>query len=326
LHKAKEIIYDYDTKELIIEKSLPAPEEKHFVKVVSVEDMIERYQEVEAPVRFKEKEVDEKINVCKVYPFIDKGFLQQIEPGMFQGAYGKYKVIKGDSLSKLGKKFGLKPKEIARFNGFKKIRLLRIGEMLKFPFDQKKVDALISAEYRVDEDDTLTSIARKFNLDSNALGKFNGLKNNSSIRSGTVLKLPLPYVLAQKKKAEARKKRVAAEKKNGTLDLVREFGKQKLRVTATAYTSHAKQTDSTPFLAAWNNRLRPGMKAIAVSRDLIKRYGMRNGTKVRISGLPGYYTVLDKMHKRYQRRIDIYTGVDRRKALRWGRRSVVIYW
>jgi len=53
---------------------------------------------------------------------------------------------------------------------------------------------------------------------------------------------------------------------------------------------------------------------------------MRNGTKVRIGGLRGYYRVRDKMNKRYRKRIDIYMGLDRRRALRWGRRSVVIYW
>ena len=108
--------------------------------------------------------------------------------------------------------------------------------------------------------------------------------------------------------------------------MIRGFGKHKLRVTATAYSSHKGQTDKTPFLAAWNNRIRPGMKIVAVSRDLITRYGLRNGTKIRIGGLKGYYRVRDKMNKRFRRRIDIYMGVNRRRALRWGRRSVVIYW
>ncbi|RRS32516.1 MAG: hypothetical protein P794_00980 [Epsilonproteobacteria bacterium (ex Lamellibrachia satsuma)] len=108
--------------------------------------------------------------------------------------------------------------------------------------------------------------------------------------------------------------------------MIRGFGKRKLRVTATAYSSHRGQTDKTPFLAAWNNRIRPGMKIIAVSRDMLTRYGMRNGTKVRIGGLPGIYRVRDKMNKRFRKRIDIYMGVDRRKALRWGRRSVIMYW
>ncbi len=51
-----------------------------------------------------------------------------------------------------------------------------------------------------------------------------------------------------------RKKQLEAQKKSGKLDLIQEFGKRKLRVTATAYTSHKAQTDNTPFLAAWNNR------------------------------------------------------------------------
>jgi 3D (Asp-Asp-Asp) domain-containing protein len=68
------------------------------------------------------------------------------------------------------------------------------------------------------------------------------------------------------------------------------------------------------------------MKVIAVSRDLLSMYGLRNGTKVRIEGLPGIYHVRDKMNKRYRKRIDIYMGLDRHKALRWGRRSVKIYW
>ncbi len=103
------------------------------------------------------------------------------------------------------------------------------------------------------------------------------------------------------------------------------FGKY-LKVTATAYTSHVGQTDSTPNIAAWGDRLRPGMKAIAVSRDLLKVYGLKHKQKVRIKGLKGEYVVLDKMHKRWRKKIDIYMGKDKRKAFRWGRRKVVIHW
>ena len=99
-----------------------------------------------------------------------------------------------------------------------------------------------------------------------------------------------------------------------------------LRVTATAYTSHVDQTDSTPNIAAWGDRLEPGMKTIAVSRDLLKVYGLKRGQKVRIKGLKGEYRVLDKMNKRWKKKIDIYMGMDKRKAFRWGRRKVEIYW
>lgn len=102
--------------------------------------------------------------------------------------------------------------------------------------------------------------------------------------------------------------------------------KNSLRVTATAYTSHRAQTDSTPNIAAWNDRLRPGMKVIAVSRDLLKKYGLKRNSVVKIKGLPGTYRVLDKMNKRYTKRIDLYMGLDRRKALKWGKRRVTIYW
>jgi len=101
---------------------------------------------------------------------------------------------------------------------------------------------------------------------------------------------------------------------------------KRLRVTATAYTSHVGQTDSTPNIAAWGDRLRPGMKAIAVSRDLLKVYGLKHKQKVRIKGLKGEYVVLDKMHKRWRKKIDIYMGRDKRKAFRWGRRKVEIQW
>jgi len=67
------------------------------------------------------------------------------------------------------------------------------------------------------------------------------------------------------------------------------------------------------------------MQAIAVSRDLLD-LGLVRGSRVRIQGLPGEYVVLDKMAKRWRRKIDIYMGVDRDAALAWGIQEVVIHW
>jgi len=100
----------------------------------------------------------------------------------------------------------------------------------------------------------------------------------------------------------------------------------RLRVIATAYTSHVAQTDSTPNIAAWGDKLRPGMKVIAVSRDLLSIYGLKHGSKVRIKGLSGEYLVLDKMNKRWRKRIDIYMGKNLNKAYKWGRRKVELRW
>lgn len=98
-----------------------------------------------------------------------------------------------------------------------------------------------------------------------------------------------------------------------------------LTVTASAYTSCKRETDSTPFLAAWNNRLKPSVKSIAVSRDLLK-LGLTNGTRVKISGLKGHYVVLDKMNKRWKKKIDIYMGCNSKRARKWGKRKVTIVW
>jgi len=94
-------------------------------------------------------------------------------------------------------------------------------------------------------------------------------------------------------------------------------------VLATAYNSVPSQTDGTPNRAAWGDRLKPGMKSIAVSRDLLKM-GFTRGVKVKIEGLPGTYVVLDKMHSRWRKKIDIYMGKNIGKARKWGKRRVTI--
>ena len=102
-------------------------------------------------------------------------------------------------------------------------------------------------------------------------------------------------------------------------------GEQSLKVTASAYTSSVGETDSTPNLAAWGDTLKPGMKSIAVSRDLIE-LGLTHNQEVRIEGFEGTYRVLDKMNKRWKKKIDIYMGNDVKKARQWGKQEVVIYW
>jgi 3D (Asp-Asp-Asp) domain-containing protein len=96
-----------------------------------------------------------------------------------------------------------------------------------------------------------------------------------------------------------------------------------LDVDVTAYNATVAQTDATPSIAAWGDRLRPGMRAIAVSRDLLS-LGLDRGTRVEIDGLPGEYVVLDKTHRRWTRRVDLFMGKDVRKALNWGKRKMRI--
>lgn len=96
-----------------------------------------------------------------------------------------------------------------------------------------------------------------------------------------------------------------------------------MKVHASAYTSHVEQTSAHPFLGAWGDELKPGMKAIAVSRDLIAK-GLTHNVKVKIEGLSGEYVVKDKMNKRWTDKIDIYMGLDTKAAKDWGKREVTI--
>ena len=99
-----------------------------------------------------------------------------------------------------------------------------------------------------------------------------------------------------------------------------------IEVTATAYNSLEKQTKKGDSkTTAWGTELEPGMKAIAVSRDLIEQ-GLDFDTEVKIEGLPGTYRVVDKMNKRWNNRIDIYMGEDEAQALEWGKQVVAISW
>ena len=100
---------------------------------------------------------------------------------------------------------------------------------------------------------------------------------------------------------------------------------QRLTVKATAFNSTRAQTDSRPTESACGDTLRPGMKAIAVSRDL-EKLGLECGTEVRIEGLKGAYTVVDLTAARHKKLIDIYMGKDVKAARQWGVQEVEIVW
>lgn len=94
-------------------------------------------------------------------------------------------------------------------------------------------------------------------------------------------------------------------------------------VTVTAYNSTGYQTEGNPNITAWGDTLKPGMNAIAVSRDLIK-LGLDHNSKVKIEGFDSVFLVKDKMHYRWRNKIDIYMGEDVSKARAFGRKKLNI--
>ncbi|MBN2249364.1 MAG: 3D domain-containing protein [Campylobacterales bacterium] len=100
---------------------------------------------------------------------------------------------------------------------------------------------------------------------------------------------------------------------------------RKMQVHSSAYTSRVKRKNAIYPVGAWGDALTPSCRGIAVSDDLI-RMGLTHQTRVRIEGLEGEYVVLDKMHPKWKKKIDVYMGNDFKRARYWGVRTVTIRW
>ena len=102
----------------------------------------------------------------------------------------------------------------------------------------------------------------------------------------------------------------------------------KVSVTATIYHAVPAQTDSTPFITASNRVIDEdnpgGHRWIAVSRDL-EALGFTFGTRVCVENagpMNGYWTVQDRMNKRWKHRIDFLVNESMRGG-KWD--NVIIY-
>ncbi|HKQ32920.1 MAG TPA: LysM peptidoglycan-binding domain-containing protein [Thermodesulfobacteriota bacterium] len=111
----------------------------------------------------------------------------------------KYTVAKGDTLSKIGKKFGVSVTQIKRANGLKS-NTLRAGMRLNIPglssaepvevvAESEPASSLPRGEYVVRKGDTLGRIARRYDVTIKELKRENNLKSNS-VRAGQVLYIP----------------------------------------------------------------------------------------------------------------------------------------
>jgi 3D (Asp-Asp-Asp) domain-containing protein len=98
-----------------------------------------------------------------------------------------------------------------------------------------------------------------------------------------------------------------------------------LRVKAMAYTGCSPRKSKRTPRGAWGDPLTRDAKAVAVSPDLLEM-GLDRGDVISIEGLPGKYKVLDVMHDRHDKSIDIFYGDDQCGAMQWGKRTLTITW
>ena len=95
-----------------------------------------------------------------------------------------YKVVSGDTLSGIAKKFNTTLQELVRINGITNPDLIRVGQIIKVPNSNSNVNTFSSStpsyssstdSYKVVSGDTLSSIAQKFHTTYQELARINGI-------------------------------------------------------------------------------------------------------------------------------------------------------
>ena len=136
-------------------------------------------------------------------------------------AYEIYKVVAGDNLTKISKKYGTTVAELVKLNNIANPNLIFVGQELKIPVaDAAPAAATATAaapapattKYTIQPGDNLTKIAKQFGTTVEALVRYNGIANPNLIYAGSELIVPMDeaHAAAVKAAEEAQKASIAA--------------------------------------------------------------------------------------------------------------------
>ncbi len=114
-------------------------------------------------------------------------------------AYASYRARKGDSVASIARRFGADPREVAAINRLKHSGKLR-GKLLKIPVNpicvpsggaqsasapgKRKKNKQLVQYYTVKHGDTLTSVARRFNVTTKIIAVWNNLRLKGILMPG----------------------------------------------------------------------------------------------------------------------------------------------
>ena len=126
----------------------------------------------------------------------------------------RHKVKKGQTLSVIAKRYGTSVKRIMSANGIKDAGKIRAGQVLKIPggyvsiakSSSKKAGSSSPSsqsgqQHRVQKNETLSTIAKKYKSSVKAITRANGIENPRKIKAGQVLTIPTqqtPVALKEK--------------------------------------------------------------------------------------------------------------------------------
>ena len=101
--------------------------------------------------------------------------------------YEIYTIKFGDNINSILDKYGITMDELVKLNGIIDLNNLKEGMQIIVPSMENDN---IYKYYTVEKGDTLYSIAKKFDIDSNLLTKINGLDDNDYIYPNQTLIVP----------------------------------------------------------------------------------------------------------------------------------------
>ncbi len=116
-----------------------------------------------------------------------------------------YRVRRGDNISQIAARFRTSLRTLKRINGIGRRNLIYAGQVLQLPNSQgrswNRTPRVVQARYNYDESDdffkhkvrrreNLSTIAKKYRVNSLGLAAFNDIKNPDTLYPGQVLKIP----------------------------------------------------------------------------------------------------------------------------------------
>jgi LysM repeat protein len=106
-------------------------------------------------------------------------------------ASGTYTVAAGETLYALARRVGVRPAELAAWNGLPPTVALRAGQTLRLSAPTQSATSMLdSRAYTVTTGDTFFSISRRYGCSVAELQARNG-KDAPTLRVGEVLKVPI---------------------------------------------------------------------------------------------------------------------------------------
>ncbi len=119
----------------------------------------------------------------------------------------EYRVRRGDTLSRIAARFGVRTKDLMAANGIRSANRIRVGQRLEIPGSGRVVAAVPAPEpavretrtvstsgggdvHRVRSGDTLGRIARRYGVSERQLAEHNGITNRRIVKVGQKLSIP----------------------------------------------------------------------------------------------------------------------------------------